>query len=329
MRRNTAGLIVAVALWMLWAPFASDAQMAPRVPRVGMLMPLSTEAAAENLEVFRQGLRERGYVEGQNIAIEYRFSAGKDERLLDLAADLVRRPVDVMVTQGTPATLAAKKATLTIPIVMAAIIDPVGTGIVQSLGRPGGNVTGLTSGTAELSGKSLQLLKELVPGVGRIAVLLNPTNPVMQLTLSETQAAGRALGVQLQPFRASDPKELESAFRAMTRERPGALLVLQDLALHVHRKRIVDLAAKIRIPAMYERRQWVEAGGLISYGVNFLDNYRRAAGYVDRILKGAKPAELPVEQPTKFEMVVNLKVAKTLGLTIPPSLLLQADQLIE
>lgn len=212
---------------------------------------------------------------------------------------------------------------------MAAIIDPVGTGIVASLGRPGGNITGLTSGGTELSGKSLELLKELVPGVTRVAVLWNPANPVTARMLGETRLAGQALRLQLQALGVSDPKELDSVFAAITRERVGALLVLQDVMLYVHRKRIVELVAKSRLPAMYERREWVEAGGLMSYGVSFRDNYRRVGTFVDKILKGAKPADLPVEHPTRFELVINSRTAKALGLKIPQSILVRADQVIE
>src|SRR5262245_893631 len=294
-----------------------------------MLMPISRADAEINIEAFREGLRKLGYVEGRNIRIEPRYSEGRDERLRDLATELVALKVDVIVTWGTPAARAAKGTTRTVPIVMAAVIDPVGTGLIASLARPGGNLTGVTSGAAELSGKNVELLTELAPGVKRIAVLWNPANPIQPVMFRETQVAAEAMRIQVQSVGVSDHNELDSALATITGERPGALLVLQDNILLANRKRIIDFVAKIRLPAMYERKVWVEAGGLMSYGVSFPDNFRRAATYVDKILKGAKPADLPVERPTKFDLVINLKTAKALGLTIPPSVLGRADQVID
>jgi len=317
-------LILTVAL----APLAAEAQQAGKVPRVGMLMPVSPVAASYNIETFRRGLAERGYSEGQNIALESRFADGRVEPLADLAAELVRLNVDVIVTWGTPAAHAAKRATQTIPIVMAAVAEPVATGLVASLARPGGNVTGV-SFPAEMSAKNVELLKEIVPKVSRVALLWNPDNQVHRVTLREVQRAAGIMAVQLQPLAVRDPREFDAAFVAMMRERAYALIVANELLFLAHRTRIVDLVAKSRLPATYSRREWAEAGGLMSYGPSFRDSFRRAAAYVDKILKGAKPADLPVEQPTKLELVINLKTAKELGLAIPPLLLLRADQVIE
>ena len=323
-----AAIIVTLALGILAAPLAAEAQQPAKVARVGMLMPISVAAAAPNVDAFLQALRERGWVEGQNIVVERRYSDGRAERLPHLAAELIRLNVEVIVTWGTPAAKAAKGATSKIPIVMAAATDPVKTGLVASLARPGGNVTGVTSGGGELSGKSLELLKELAPAVTRVAVLWNPENPGNAPLFTQTQAAARALGLRLQSLEVRASGELESAFAAMIKERPGALLVLHELVFFNQRKRIVDLAAQQRVPAMYERREYVDVGGLMSYGVNFRDNFRRAATYVDKILKGAKPADLPVEDPTRFELVINLNTAKALGLTIPQSIFIRADEVI-
>ena len=278
---------------------------------------------------FRQRLRELGYVDGQNIAFEVRSAEGRAERLPDLAADLVRLKVDVIVAGGTPAPLAAKRATTAIPIVMASAGDPVGSGLVASLARPGGNVTGLSLLVPELGGKRLQLLKEVVPGVSRVAVLWNAANPYPVLVWRQTEAAARALGVHLQSLDVRGPDDLEGAFAAATRGRAGALITVEDPLTFGQRKRIVDFAARARLPAMYGFREFVDAGGLMSYAASLADLSRRAATYVDKILKGAKPADLPVEQPTKFELVINLKTAKALGLTIPPSVLIRADQVIQ
>jgi putative ABC transport system substrate-binding protein len=320
---------LAIATGALTRPFAAEAQQAAKVARLGLLMPVSSADARTNVEAFRQGLRELGHIEGQTIAIEPRYSDGRDERLPDLATDLVSMKVTVIVTWGTPAARAARAATKTIPIVTAAVTDPLGTGLIASLARPGGNLTGVTSGGAALSGKTIELLKELTPGIKRIAVLWNPANPIQPVMFRETQVAADAMRIQVQSVGVSDPNELDAAFATMSGERAEAMVVLQDLVLQANRRRIVDSAASLRLPAVYERKAWVDAGGLMSYGVNFQSNFRRAATYVDKILKGAKPGDLPVEQPTKFELVINLKTAKALGLTIPPSLLLRADHVIQ
>jgi ABC-type uncharacterized transport system substrate-binding protein len=315
-----------LALSILATSLAAEAQS---VPRVGMLLPTSRADAEINIEAFRQGLRELGYVEGKDIRVEPRYTEGRDERLQDLATELVALKVDAIVTWGTPAARAAKVVTKTIPIVMAAVIDPVGTGLIASLARPGGNLTGVTSGGTELSGKNFELIKELAPGIRRVAVLWNPANPIQPVMFRETQVAAEAMRMQVQSVGVSDPNDLDRALAAMNEERPGALLVLHDLMLLAHRRRIVDFVARIRLPAVYERKVWVEAGGLVSYGVSFPDNFRRAATYVVKILKGAKPADLPVEQPTKFELVINLKTAKALGITIPQPVLVRANQVIQ
>jgi putative ABC transport system substrate-binding protein len=273
-------------------------------------------------------LRELGYVEGGSIVIEYRFAEGKLERLSDLAAELVRLKVDVLVAAGgTPAASAAKRATTMIPIVMTNIGDPVAVGLVASLARPGWNVTGLSLLGPDTAGKRLELLKEVVPALSRVAVLWNPANPSHALHLKETLAAARALGVQVQSLEARGPEDFETAFKAA--RGAGGILALGDPVYRLHRAAIIDLARRNRLPAIYEFRQYVAAGGLMSYGASLNDLYRRAAYYVDRILKGAKPADLPVEQPTKFELVVNMKTAKALGLTIPHSVLIRADQVIQ
>jgi putative ABC transport system substrate-binding protein len=318
-----------VALGILLAPLAAGAQPPTKIPRVGLLLFGSpSDSATRFVEAFRQGLRELGYVEGQNIAIEDRHAEGREHRLPDLAADLVRLKVDVVVAPGGVAASAVRNATKTIPIVIWAS-DLVGSGLVASLQRPGGNITGLTTLSAELSGKRLELLKEMVPRISRVAVLAYPANPALALQLRETQVAARTLGLRLQILEVRSPDDLDRAFGAAKKERAGALNILPSAFLFAHRKKLVDLAAESRLPAMYENRWYAEAGGLMAYGASFSDLYRRVAGYVDKILKGAKPADLPVEQPTKFELVINLKTAKALGLTIPPSLMLQADEVIQ
>ena len=321
------GLVLVLSLTL--APLAAGAQLATKVPRVGFLITGSSQGVQPLLDAFRQGLRELGYVEGQSIAIEYRWAEGKYERLSDLAAELVRLKLDVIVAVATPAVQAAKQATKAIPIVMLSVGDPVASGFVASVARPGGNITGLANIASELVGKQLQLLREVVPTFSLVAVLWNPANPSNASQLREAETAARALGVRVQPLEAQGPSDIDRAFAAMTRERAGALLVLSDSMLIVQRERIADLAAKSRLPAMYGLRLHAEAGGLMAYGANLLDLVRLTATYVDKILKGAKPADLPVEQPTKFELVINLKTAKTLGLTIPQMLLQRADQVIE
>jgi len=325
-------LFTAVVLLLLAAPLATaTAQPPEKVPRVGYLSPGSPSEPfrQRRFEAFRQGLRELGYVEGQNIAIESRWAEGKYDRYPALAADLVRLKVDVIVAVGGRASEVAKHATRTIPIVMSVVIDPLGSGLVASLARPGGNVTGISLMTPDLVGKQLEVLKEVVPKVSRVALLWNPANPGSAPQLREAEAAARALGVRLQILEARDPQEIDSAFAAMTRGRAAALVVLADAILLNQRRQIAELAAERRLPAVYGPSEHAEAGGLMAYSANLLDLERRAATYVDKILKGAKPADLPVQQPTKFELVINLKTAKALGLTIPPSLLLRADQVIE
>jgi putative ABC transport system substrate-binding protein len=322
--------IATAAGCLLAAPLAARAQPTGKVPRVGWLSPGSATSDATFLASFRDALRELLWVEGQNIAIEPRWAEGRFERLPDLAVELVRLNVDVIVTVVTQASLAAKRATRTIPIVMVGVGDPLGSGLVASLARPGENVTGPSSMLAEVSGKQLALLKETVPKASPVAVLWNPTNPVWQAAaLRETEGAARALGLRLQLQEARGPDQLEGAFAAMIREHAGALFVPADIILVRHAQQIAALAARHRLPAMYGFREHAEAGGLMSYAANFAVMYRRAAVYVDKILNGARPADLPVERPTKFELVINLKTARALGLTIPPSLLARADEVIE
>ena len=313
---------------LLAAPLVAEAQPAGNVSRIGFLF-YGAPGPSPELDAFRKGLRDLGYIEGQNITIEYRFANGRVGRLSELAAELVRLELDIIVTPGTPASIAAKKATSTIPIVFAGVADAVGTGLVASFARPGGNITGLTSISAALGGKRLELLKVVAPKASRVTVLYNPADPSNVLVLKELQEPSRALGLTLQPLAVRGPGEFEGAFAAMIRERAQALFVAAGLLTTEHRKPLVGLAAKSRIPAMWGERQFVEAGGLMSYAVNFYDEIRRAAAYVNKILKGAKPADLPVEQPTTFELVINLKTAKALGLTIPPSLLGRADEVIQ
>jgi putative ABC transport system substrate-binding protein len=307
------------------------AQPSEKVPRVGYLLGgfHSDPQRQRFLEAFRQGLRELGYVEGQNIAIESRWAEGKDDRFPALAADLVRSKVDVIVAGSGAATQAAQQATRTIPIVMSTVADPLGSGLVASLARPGGNVTGMTAMSPDVAGKQFQLLTEVVPKLSRVALLTNPDNPSSARSVREAEAAARALGVRLQALEARNSQEIDSAFAAMTRERAGALLILPDVIFLNQRQQMAELARKRRLPAVYGVREYAEAGGLMAYGANYIDLVRRAATFVDKILKGAKPGELAVEQPTKFELVINLRTAKAIGLTIPPSLLQRADQIID
>ena len=317
-----------LASGLLAAPLAGEAQPAEKMYRIAFLSPTSPSDAGR-LAAFREGLRELSYVEGQNIAIESRWAEGNYDRLPGLAAELVRFKVDIIVTYGTPASQAAKRATGTIPIVMAGAIDPVASGLVTIVARPGGNLTGLSLMAPELVGKQLEILKDVVPKISRVALLGNPANPGNAPQVRHAQDAARALGLRLQPLEARGPSDIDSAFAAITSEQAGAVIVLVDSMLLDHRTRIADLAARRRLPAVYGLSDHVEAGGLMAYGPNRLDIFRRAATYVDKILKGAKPGDLPVEQPTKFALVINLKTAKALGLTIPPSLLQRADQVIE
>ena len=328
--KKAAVLSILVALAVLSVAVVAEAQQPKKVPRIGLLVGASLSSTREvgQVEAFRQGLRELGYVEGQNIAIEYRYAEGaEDERLLNLAAGLVQLKVDVMLTGGTTATQAAKNATTTIPIVMTSVTDPVGTGLVTSLAHPGGNVTGL-SNLSELSGKQLELLKEAFPKVTRVAVLWDPTNAANARLLGEMKVAAGGLRITLQPLEVRGPDDFEPAFSAIKKEHASALIVLRNAITYTYGARIVDLTAKSKLPAMYPDRVLVDTGGLMSYGPNFLDMFRRAATYVDKILKGAKPGDLPVEQPTKFEFIINLKAAKQIGLTIPPNVLVRADRVI-
>ncbi len=313
---------------VLVAPLAAEAQPAGKVPRIGFLGSASASGYTSQLEGLRMGFRDLGYVEGKNIVIEYRWAEGEYDRLPDLAAELVRLKVDVLVTHGTPGTRAAKGATATIPIVMAVSGDAVATGLIGSVARPGRNVTGSTFFNPELSAKRLELLKNAVPRIAQVAVLLNPENPVNGPVLEAMESTAKLLKVRLQQFEARGPKEFEGAFSAMAKRRVDAVAIIEDGVLIAHARGIADLAAKHRLLST-GFREFAEAGGLVGYGVNFPEMFRRVAVFVDKILKGAKPGDLPVEQPTKFELVINLKSAKALGLTIPQSLLLRADQVIE
>ena len=322
--------VTAVAGALLTLPLAIEAQQARKMPRIGYLGQNSAESAPHLLVAFRQALGERGWVEGQNILIEYRYADGKVDRLPALVAELIGRNVDVIVTVSSRATWAAKDATKSIPIVMAASVDALGEGLVASLAHPGGNVTGMTFlAGPEIAGKQLQLLKEVVPAASRVAVLTNPTNRSHAGFLRELKVTARSLGAQLQVLEAQDPDQIDSAFVAMTRERAGALLVLTDSVFVGERRRVVDLAARSRIPALYSQREFAADGGLVSYGPSLSEMFRRAATHVDKLLRGTKPGDIPVEQPTKFELVINLKTAKALGLTIPQSPLLRADDVIQ
>jgi len=330
----TRRAFLAAAAATLAAPLGAEAQQAGKVPSVGYLSMLSrSDPTFTGLrDAFRQGLREHGYVEGQTIRIEWRFAEGSRSRLNDLAAELIHLKVNLLFAEATPAAQAAKQATTTIPIVFSPVADPIGSGLVANLARPGGNLTGSTFMAPELGGKRLELLKEVVPGMTRVGVLLHPGNPseaTVKSMSEETQAAARASGVQLQRLEAHDPSDFDRAFAAMSRERADGLILLPSSMFASERKRLVGLAAKNRLPTMFFFREFPEAGGLVSYGPSFPELWRRTATYVDKILKGAKPSDLPVEQPTKFELVINVKTAKALGLTIPPSLLRRADQVIE
>jgi ABC-type uncharacterized transport system substrate-binding protein len=330
---NRREFIGTLAGGLLAAPLAAEAQQADKMARIGYLAFNLAAGDPRIREAFLQGLRDLGYVEGRNLLIEYRDAAGKTERFPALAAELVALKVDVIVAGGgTLAALAAKQATTTLPIVFAAVGNPVAEGLVTSLARPGGNVTGLSLVQQELVGKSLELLKQAVPEVSRVALLLKPDampDRAKKDRLNAADVAARALGVRLQVVEARGPEDFDRAFSDMTRARAGALAVLATPVFDSERRHLVDLAAKNRLPTVYSYRLYVEAGGLMSYGPDLADSFRRAATYVDKILKGAKPADLPIEQPTKFELVINLKTAKTLGLTIPQSLLLRADEIIQ
>jgi putative ABC transport system substrate-binding protein len=312
---------------LLAAPLVAEAQPAAKIYRIGVLSPGT--APPGPLEALRQGLRELGYDEGRNIAITWRFAGATDDHLRDLAEELVRLKVDVIVSINTTASLAAKRATRTTPIVIARVSDPVRTGLVASFARPGGNITGLSNFSDELSGKRLGLIRELLPSVSRLAVLWNSDNPGIGLSVGEMDRGSSKFGVHLQVHGVKSADELRTAFQAITRERVNALFVFDDVLMTTHKRPILDWAAEVRLPVFSQYAEPAEAGGLIAYGPNIPEIYRRAAVYVDKILKGAKPSDLPVEQPEKLELVINLKTAKALGLTIPPSLLQRADQVIE
>jgi putative ABC transport system substrate-binding protein len=327
MRRTRTVFLLILAPAILAAPLVSEGQRPPKRPQIGYMSLAS--GLSPRVEAFRQGLRDLGHVEGQSITIEYRWAQGKQDRLRDLAAELVQLKVDVIVTGGPTATRAAKEATTAIPIVMGFDADPVEAGFVASLARPGGNITGTAILSPELSAKRLELLKEASPGISRVAVFANPDEPVTPLNLRATQAAARALHLQLQVLEVRGLEDWDGAVRAAVRERADALTVFPDYFALFFGKRLADLAAKNRLPAVHFAKEFAEAGGLMAYGANDRDMHRRAATYVDKILKGTRPADLPVEQATRFELVINGKTAKALGLTIPQSLLLRADLVIQ
>jgi putative ABC transport system substrate-binding protein len=327
MRLIRLAFILAVCLVL--APLAPEAQQPEKVWRIGFLGPTAERLYTDPLLRLRAGLRELGYVEGKNIVFEYRFAEDKYERLPGLAAELVRSKVDVIVVHATPGTRAAKQATSTIPIVMVSVGDPVGTGFVPSLARPGGNITGVSNNDVGLAAKRLELLKEVLPKLSLVAVLRNPTNPAGDLQFKETQAAAQSLGIEIQLVDMRDPKELESAFAVMVKGRAAAFTVMGDPLFLSQQKQIANLATTSRLPSVFARNENVEAGGLMSYGPTWANMFRQAATYVDKILKGAKPGDLPVEEPTRIYLVINLKTAKALGITIPPSLLGRADQVIQ
>jgi putative tryptophan/tyrosine transport system substrate-binding protein len=310
-------------------PLAARAQGAGKTYRIGFLGNSTAALEANLVGPFRDGLRDLGYREGQNIIIEYRWAEGKYERFPALVAELLALNVDVIVTAGTPATLAVKKATASVPLVMVAVGDPVGTGITASLAHPGGNITGLSSMAPDLEGKRLGLLREVVPRLSRVALFWNPLNPFHAESLQQARAAAQALRMELQVLAVRVPEELDAAFAAIVNERPDALLLLADRVFLHNRARMMDFAAKQRLPSVSAYRELVESGGLMSYGPSYEDMHRRAALYVDKILKGAHPGDLPVEQPTKFTLIVNLKTATALGLEVPPTLLVRADEVIE
>jgi len=325
----TKKIILFALCSMLLAPSSAvAAQSAEKIPHVGFLDPTSRAVSNARIESFQQGLRKFGYIEGKNIVIEYRFADGKSELLQNFANELVRLNVDIIVTRAIPGAVAAKQATSKIPIVFVGVADAVAAGLVASLARPGGNITGLTSLAPELSGRRLELLREIVPKVSRVSVLRNPSNAGDPIIWKETEAAAQALGLELQSLQVRGAEDLENAFESAIKGHGQALMPLTDPLLQSHRKQIVDLAAKSRLPGIYPDSEYTESGGLMSYAANPLEFYSHAASYVDKILKGAKPADLPVEQPTKFELVINLKAAKQIGLTVPPNVLARADRVI-
>jgi len=326
-RAGVPSILVAVVLLALGV--IAGAQQPTTVPRIGYLSANSLSSASAFVEAFRQGLRELGYTEGKNVVIEWRSAEGKFDQLPDLAAELVRLRVDVIFAAAAPAIKAASQATKTIPIVFEMLADPVSAGFVSSLAKPGGNLTGVAGLAPELSGKRLELLKEIVPRLKRVAILGNPSNPNFRSVLTETKTAASALGLQLQVLEVKEPAKLQNAFSAMTKARAEALSIIPDPMFVGEQKRIIDLAAKGRLPVIYGTSGAVDAGGLIAYAPSQSEMFKRAATYIDKILKGAKPADLPVEQPTKFEFIINLKAAKQIGLTIPPNVLARADRVIK
>jgi putative ABC transport system substrate-binding protein len=329
-RRIAVGaLVLTLACGGLLAPPVAGAQSGERAYRIGFLGNSTAALEANLVEPFREGLRELGYVEGQNTVIEYRWAEGKYDRFPALIAELIAQKVAVLVTAGTPATLAVKKATTSVPLVMVAVGDPVGTGIVASLARPGGNITGLTSVAADLEGKRLQLLREVIPHLSHIAVLWNPASAFQVVSEKEVRAAAAVLHLRVASLKARTGEDIEAAFAGLAKERPGALVVLADRLFLHNRARIMELAAGLRLPGVYAYQELVEAGGLMSFGPSYPGMHRRAAYFVDRILKGANPGDLPVERPTTFELVLNLRTARALGLTIPPSVLIRADRVVE
>ena len=322
-----------IFVWLLATVLLStaprlEAQQPTKIPRIAFLGTASASVVADRVDAFRKGLRELGYLEGENILIEYRFGEGKSDEVASLATELARSKVDVIITAGPAATRSAKEATVTIPIVMGNEGDPVGSGFVSSLARPGGNITGLSALSPEISGKQLEILKEIVPKLSRVVTLGNSTTPGNTQALKEIELAAKALGVQAQYLEVRVPKDIEIAFGSASKRRADAVLALQNPVLTFARKQVVMLALKNRMPAAYHSIEFVEDGGLMTYSVSITDLFRRAAAYVDKILKGAKPADLPVEQPTKFEFIINLKTAKQIGLTIPPNVLARADKVI-
>jgi len=328
--KNRRKLVIALGASALTAPFASFAQKQPtKVPRIGLLSPFSSADTALWNQAFRQGLRDLGWVEGKNISIDYVYGDGKGDRLPVLTADLIRLKVDVIVAAETNAALSAQSVTKSIPIVMASVGDPVASGLVASLARPGGNITGLSQIASELVAKRLELLKEIVPTLSRVAVLWNPQGVASVLNWKGIQPPAQKLGIQLQSLEVRSAGELDKAFEGVSKGRAGALAIMPDPVFVTNLKRIADYAAKNRLPSIFHLSAFVDSGGLVAYGADRSDLFRRAATYVDNILKGAKPGDLPVEQPTKFELVINMKTAKALGIKIPNSILLRADKLIE
>jgi ABC-type uncharacterized transport system substrate-binding protein len=323
------GGLVVLVLTLTFGGAVAQAQQTGKVPRIGFLGNSTAALEANLIAPFREGLHDLGYVEGKNIVIEWRWAEGKYERFPSLIAELIATKVDLIVTAGTPATIALKKATTTLPLVMIAVGDPVGSGLIASLAHPGGNLTGLTSISPELDGKRLELLREVVPKISHVAVLWNPTSPLQVAAERETQTAAHAMKIKVLSLGVQAEEQFDNAFATILRERPGALLVLADRLFLHHRARIMDFATKHHLPGVHAYVELVEAGGLMSYGPSYAGMHRRAAYFVDRILKGTKPADLPVEAPAKFELVVNLKAAKKIGLTIPQSVLYRADKVIK